>query len=87
MDFYLEYKSAGFLIHLNIKELNIILFFFCRGSQPSKTVDNNYAKQSSHTKEKERDDDGISLVMSDAQPKGLCTLEICCPLNFYLLHF
>uniref|UniRef100_A0A452T7A6 Sentrin-specific protease 7 n=1 Tax=Ursus maritimus TaxID=29073 RepID=A0A452T7A6_URSMA len=42
-----------------------------RGSQPSKTVDNNYAKQSSHTKEKERDDDGISLVMSDAQPKDL----------------
>uniref|UniRef100_A0A452RRY6 SUMO specific peptidase 7 n=1 Tax=Ursus americanus TaxID=9643 RepID=A0A452RRY6_URSAM len=37
----------------------------------SKTVDNNYAKQSSHTKEKERDDDGISLVMSDAQPKDL----------------
>ncbi|XP_011220416.2 sentrin-specific protease 7 isoform X3 [Ailuropoda melanoleuca] len=42
-----------------------------RGSQPSKTVDNNYAKQSSHTKEKQRDDDGISLVMSDAQPKDL----------------
>ncbi|XP_077740601.1 sentrin-specific protease 7 isoform X8 [Canis aureus] len=43
-----------------------------RGSQPSKTVDNNYAKKASHTKEKERDDDGISLVMSDAQPKGGC---------------
>ncbi|XP_032707961.1 sentrin-specific protease 7 isoform X6 [Lontra canadensis] len=42
-----------------------------RGSQSSKTVDNNYAKQSSYTKEKQRDDDGISLVMSDAQPKGL----------------
>ncbi|GAB5576394.1 sentrin-specific protease 7 isoform X2 [Prionailurus iriomotensis] len=40
-----------------------------RDSQPSKTVDNNYAKQASHTKEKQRDDDGISLVMSDAQPK------------------
>uniref|UniRef100_A0A8C0K7U8 Sentrin-specific protease 7 n=1 Tax=Canis lupus dingo TaxID=286419 RepID=A0A8C0K7U8_CANLU len=37
----------------------------------SKTVDNNYAKKASHTKEKERDDDGISLVMSDAQPKDL----------------
>ncbi|XP_042810674.1 sentrin-specific protease 7 isoform X11 [Neofelis nebulosa] len=42
-----------------------------RDSQPSKTVDNNYAKQASHTKEKQRDDDGISLVMSDAQAKGL----------------
>uniref|UniRef100_A0ABI7WZK0 Ubiquitin-like protease family profile domain-containing protein n=1 Tax=Felis catus TaxID=9685 RepID=A0ABI7WZK0_FELCA len=43
-----------------------------RDSQPSKTVDNNYAKQASHTKEKQRDDDdGISLVMSDAQPKDL----------------
>ncbi|XP_032707958.1 sentrin-specific protease 7 isoform X3 [Lontra canadensis] len=42
-----------------------------RGSQSSKTVDNNYAKQSSYTKEKQRDDDGISLVMSDAQPKEL----------------
>uniref|UniRef100_A0A8C0TTJ4 Sentrin-specific protease 7 n=1 Tax=Canis lupus familiaris TaxID=9615 RepID=A0A8C0TTJ4_CANLF len=42
-----------------------------RGSQPSETVDNNYAKKASHTKEKERDDDGISLVMSDAQPKDL----------------
>uniref|UniRef100_A0A8C7BHE5 SUMO specific peptidase 7 n=1 Tax=Neovison vison TaxID=452646 RepID=A0A8C7BHE5_NEOVI len=41
-----------------------------RGSQSSKTVDNNYAKQPSHTKEKQRDD-GISLVMSDAQPKEL----------------
>ena len=47
------------------------MIFFCRGSQPSKTVDNNYAKKASHTKEKERDDDGMSLVMSDAQPKGL----------------
>nr|XP_035964849.1 sentrin-specific protease 7 isoform X2 [Halichoerus grypus] len=42
-----------------------------RVSQPSKTVDNNYAKQASHTKEKQRDDDGISLVVSDAQPKDL----------------
>ncbi|XP_042854626.1 sentrin-specific protease 7 isoform X4 [Panthera tigris] len=42
-----------------------------RDSQPSKTVDNNYAKQASHTKEKQRDDDGISLVMSDAQAKDL----------------
>ncbi|XP_045859262.1 sentrin-specific protease 7 isoform X3 [Meles meles] len=42
-----------------------------RGSQSSKTVDNNYAKQTSHTKEKQRDDNGISLVMSDAQPKEL----------------
>jgi len=43
-----------------------------RVSQPRKTVDNNYAKQASHTKEKQRDDDGISLVVSDAQPKGGC---------------
>jgi len=42
-----------------------------RVSQPRKTVDNNYAKQASHTKEKQRDDDGISLVVSDAQPKDL----------------
>ncbi|XP_077631021.1 sentrin-specific protease 7 isoform X3 [Crocuta crocuta] len=42
-----------------------------RVSQPSKTVDNNYAKQALHTKEKQRDDDGISLVVSDAQPKDL----------------
>ncbi|XP_059248043.1 sentrin-specific protease 7 isoform X1 [Mustela nigripes] len=41
-----------------------------RGSQSSKTVDNNYAKQASHPKEKQRDD-GISLIMSDAQPKEL----------------
>ncbi|XP_022364948.1 sentrin-specific protease 7 isoform X1 [Enhydra lutris kenyoni] len=42
-----------------------------RVSQSSKTVDNNYAKQASYTKEKQRDDDGISLVMSDAQLKEL----------------
>ncbi|KAM9088497.1 sentrin-specific protease 7 isoform X8 [Balaenoptera ricei] len=41
-----------------------------RSSQPSQT-DNNYAKQAAHTKEKRRDDDSISLVMSDTQPKGL----------------
>ncbi|XP_059866557.1 sentrin-specific protease 7 isoform X7 [Delphinus delphis] len=40
-----------------------------RSSQPSQT-DNNYAKQAAHTKEKRRDDDSISLVMSDTQPKG-----------------
>nr|XP_025138850.1 sentrin-specific protease 7 isoform X11 [Bubalus bubalis] len=37
-------------------------------SQSSKT--DNYAKQTSYTKEKRRDDDGISL-MSDTQPKDL----------------
>nr|XP_033711780.1 sentrin-specific protease 7 isoform X8 [Tursiops truncatus] len=41
-----------------------------RSSQPSQT-DNNYAKQAAHTKEKRRDDDSISLVMSDTQPKDL----------------
>lgn len=71
---------------MDIEELSIIFTFFCRDSQPSKTVDNNYAKQASHTKEKQRDDDGISLVMSDAQPKGLWTLENFCHLNFCLLH-
>ncbi|KAM9636156.1 sentrin-specific protease 7 isoform 3-T3 [Trichechus inunguis] len=41
-----------------------------RGSQSSKTtVNNKSAKQAAHTKEKQRDDDGISLVMSDTQPK------------------
>nr|XP_031312383.1 sentrin-specific protease 7 isoform X4 [Camelus dromedarius] len=42
-----------------------------RSSQPTKTVDNNYAKQAAYTKEKQTDDDGISLVMSDTQPKDL----------------
>ncbi|XP_066890838.1 sentrin-specific protease 7 isoform X8 [Kogia breviceps] len=41
-----------------------------RSSQPSQT-DNNYAKQAAHTKEKRRDDDSISLVMSDTQPKDV----------------
>ncbi|XP_019566766.2 sentrin-specific protease 7 isoform X7 [Rhinolophus sinicus] len=42
-----------------------------RVSQRNKTVDNNYAKQAAHTKEKRRDDDVISLIVSDAQPKEL----------------
>ncbi|XP_058411687.1 sentrin-specific protease 7 isoform X2 [Diceros bicornis minor] len=42
-----------------------------RGSQPRKTVDNNYAKQAADAKEKRGDDDGVCLVMSDTQPKGL----------------
>ncbi|XP_057552774.1 sentrin-specific protease 7 isoform X3 [Hippopotamus amphibius kiboko] len=41
-----------------------------RSSRPSKT-DSDYAKQAAHTKEKQRDDDGISLVMSDTQTKDL----------------
>ncbi|KAM5275187.1 sentrin-specific protease 7 isoform 1-T1 [Hipposideros larvatus] len=46
-------------------------FLSKRASQQSKTVDNNYAKQAAHTKEKRRDDDVISLVVSDTQPKEL----------------
>nr|XP_044627625.1 sentrin-specific protease 7 isoform X3 [Equus asinus] len=46
-------------------------FLSKRGSQPRKTVDNNYTKQAADTKEKRRDDDGISLVMSDTHPKDL----------------
>uniref|UniRef100_A0A8D2DD01 Sentrin-specific protease 7 n=1 Tax=Sciurus vulgaris TaxID=55149 RepID=A0A8D2DD01_SCIVU len=42
-----------------------------RDSQSSKTVDNISAKQAVHTKEKRRDDDGLSLLMSDTQPKDL----------------
>lgn len=42
-----------------------------RGSQPSKTVDNNYAKQAAYIKEKRRGDDRISLVVSDAQSEDL----------------
>ncbi|XP_032979879.1 sentrin-specific protease 7 isoform X6 [Rhinolophus ferrumequinum] len=42
-----------------------------RVSQQNKTVDNNYAKQAAHTKEKRRDDDVISLIVSDTQPKEL----------------
>ncbi|XP_012508265.1 PREDICTED: sentrin-specific protease 7 [Propithecus coquereli] len=47
-----------------------------RGLQPSKKVDNNSAKQSARAKEKRRDDDGISFLISDTQPKEfLSTLE------------
>ncbi|XP_051675091.1 sentrin-specific protease 7 isoform X24 [Oryctolagus cuniculus] len=42
-----------------------------RGLQPSKTLDNISTKQAAHTKEKRRDDDGISLALSDTQLKGL----------------
>ncbi|XP_047420035.1 sentrin-specific protease 7 isoform X4 [Sciurus carolinensis] len=42
-----------------------------RDSQSSKTVDNISAKQAVHTKEKRRDDDGLSLIISDTQPKDL----------------
>uniref|UniRef100_A0A8C9AL73 Sentrin-specific protease 7 n=1 Tax=Prolemur simus TaxID=1328070 RepID=A0A8C9AL73_PROSS len=42
-----------------------------RGLRPSKKVDNNSAKQSSRAKEKRRDNDGISVLMSDTQPKDL----------------
>ncbi|XP_008846709.1 sentrin-specific protease 7 [Nannospalax galili] len=41
-----------------------------RVSKPSKTRDNISVKQSAYVKEKQRgDDDGVSLVMSDIQPK------------------
>ncbi|XP_054556627.1 sentrin-specific protease 7 [Talpa occidentalis] len=46
-------------------------FFSERGSRPSKTVDNNNMQHNVHTKEKRRDDDGISLKISDTQPKDL----------------
>ncbi|XP_003821969.2 sentrin-specific protease 7 isoform X2 [Pan paniscus] len=42
-----------------------------RGSQRSKTVDDNSAKQAAHNKEKRRKDDGISLLISDTQPEDL----------------
>ncbi|XP_062063200.1 sentrin-specific protease 7 isoform X3 [Lepus europaeus] len=42
-----------------------------RGLQPSKTLDNVSTKQAAHTKEKRRDDDGISLALSDTQLKDL----------------
>ncbi|XP_059543999.1 sentrin-specific protease 7 isoform X8 [Myotis daubentonii] len=42
-----------------------------RGSQPNKTVDKNCSKRATHTKEKRRGDDGISLVVSDTQFKDL----------------
>ena len=50
-------------------EYDILLF--CRSSQPSKTVDNNYAEQAAHTKGTRGVDDGIFLVISDTQPTGL----------------
>ncbi|XP_040836492.1 sentrin-specific protease 7 isoform X2 [Ochotona curzoniae] len=40
-----------------------------RGLEPCKTVDKISVKQSVHTKEEWRDEDGISLVMSDTQLK------------------
>nr|XP_020752446.1 sentrin-specific protease 7 isoform X4 [Odocoileus virginianus texanus] len=52
-----------------LEPLHQSLYLSERSSQSSKT-DNNYAKQTSYTKEKQRDDDGISF-MSDTQPKGL----------------
>lgn len=58
---------------------------FCRVSQLSKRVYNKYAKQAARTKEKRRDGDRISLIMSDTQPKGLLTLENYY-LNFCVLH-
>ncbi|KAB0343526.1 hypothetical protein FD754_020452 [Muntiacus muntjak] len=45
-------------------------FFLSERSSQSSKTDNNYAKQTSYTKEKQRDDDGISF-MSDTQPKDL----------------
>lgn len=57
------------------RRIEYSIIFFCRVSQPSKTVDNNYVKQPSHTKEKRRDDDDVTLVVSDSQPKGLLILE------------
>uniref|UniRef100_A0A2K6MP93 Sentrin-specific protease 7 n=1 Tax=Rhinopithecus bieti TaxID=61621 RepID=A0A2K6MP93_RHIBE len=42
-----------------------------RGSQRSKTVDDNSVKQAARNKEKRRKDDDISLLMSDTQPKDL----------------
>ncbi|XP_041613182.1 sentrin-specific protease 7 isoform X1 [Vulpes lagopus] len=68
---HLSSSSDGSLESCQILNPHKSSFLSERGSQPSKTVDNNYAKKASHTKEKERDDDGISLVMSDAQPKDL----------------
>uniref|UniRef100_A0A8C0TRE4 SUMO specific peptidase 7 n=1 Tax=Canis lupus familiaris TaxID=9615 RepID=A0A8C0TRE4_CANLF len=69
---HLSSSSDGSLESCQILNPHKSSFLSERGSQPSETVDNNYAKKASHTKEKERDDDGISLVMSDAQPKGGC---------------
>ncbi|XP_058411690.1 sentrin-specific protease 7 isoform X5 [Diceros bicornis minor] len=54
-----------------LEPLHQSLNFSERGSQPRKTVDNNYAKQAADAKEKRGDDDGVCLVMSDTQPKGL----------------
>ncbi|XP_072577793.1 sentrin-specific protease 7 isoform X2 [Vulpes vulpes] len=68
---HLSSSSDGSLESCQILNPHKSSFLSERGSQPSKTVDNNYVKKASHTKEKERDDDGISLVMSDAQPKDL----------------
>ncbi|KAM9670809.1 sentrin-specific protease 7 isoform 3-T4 [Dama dama] len=45
-------------------------FFLSERSSQSSKTDNNYAKQTSYTKGKQRGDDGISF-MSDTQPKDL----------------
>ncbi|XP_037690840.1 sentrin-specific protease 7 isoform X3 [Choloepus didactylus] len=49
-----------------------------RCSQPGMTVDNNSAKKTVHTKEKLRDDEAISLIMSDTQPKVLNSVRRGC---------
>ncbi|XP_066203858.1 sentrin-specific protease 7 isoform X7 [Saccopteryx leptura] len=46
-----------------------------RSTQPSKTVDKNYTKRATYTKEKRRGDDGISLVVSDTQAEGGCQFK------------
>ncbi|XP_006890074.1 PREDICTED: sentrin-specific protease 7 isoform X3 [Elephantulus edwardii] len=54
-----------------LKSLHQSLKLSERVSQSSKTINNKSAKQTPHTKEKQRDDVDTSLVMSDTQPKGL----------------
>ncbi|XP_008072645.1 sentrin-specific protease 7 [Carlito syrichta] len=51
-----------------LEPLHQSLNFSERGSRP---VDTNSAKQAAHTKDKRSDDDDISLLVSDTQPKGL----------------
>ncbi|XP_006890072.1 PREDICTED: sentrin-specific protease 7 isoform X1 [Elephantulus edwardii] len=49
-----------------------------RVSQSSKTINNKSAKQTPHTKEKQRDDVDTSLVMSDTQPKDFNSVSEGC---------
>uniref|UniRef100_F6TWY0 SUMO specific peptidase 7 n=1 Tax=Callithrix jacchus TaxID=9483 RepID=F6TWY0_CALJA len=66
----LSSSSAGSLESYQNLNPHKSCYFSERYSQQSQT-DNNSGKQASHSKEKRKADDSISLLMSDTQPKDL----------------